>query len=510
MAIAVEMQGITRRFGHIVANDDINLGIQAGHIHAILGENGAGKTTLMRILYGEEQTDAGVIHIRGREATIHSPSAAIRLGIGMVHQHFLLLHDYTIPENFALGVEPTRRGIFTDYEPVRSQARDILERLGIPLDLNTPVGRFSVEEQQIIEIGKALYRGADILILDEPTSVLTPQKVEKLLDILRTLRAEGKTIILITHKLEEALAVADEITVLRKGKHIATLPRSEVNRGLLIKMMVGDGTVLDVMQKNGQCGDPLLSLRNVSIRSNGRYVMRSVSFDVHRGEIFGLTGVGGNGQSELIEAIAGLRPITEGKIWLNGQHIGEMDIQERRQASMAHVPEDRLHRGLATSLSVLDNLIMGHHTLPPLRQRLRLHYSRAQTMARELIERYSIVTSSVDAPARSLSGGNLQKVIIAREFAFDSDFLIVAYPSQGIDIRTTSFVHNELINRRNQGSAILLVSGDLDEVLALSDRIGVMFRGELVVITKPEQTDRIQLGHYMTGVLQQGESHRET
>jgi simple sugar transport system ATP-binding protein len=495
------MMGITKRFGQTTANDDLHLVVQDAHIHAILGENGAGKTTLMRILFGEEQPDEGIIRLFGRDVTLSSPAEAIRQGIGLIHQNFMLIDEFTIPENFALGMEPTYKHIFCNYKPVREGANAVLESLDLPLDLNLPVGRFSVEEQQIIEVAKALYRGARVLILDEPTSVLTPQKVEKLLQTLLRLKEEGKTIILITHKLEEALAVADEITILRKGKRIATLPRAEADRDLLVSMMVGTKTVFAISRESGQPGAPLLSVRAISASRAGRRVVKNISLEVRRGEIFGLTGVGGNGQSELVEALVGLRQIDEGEILLGDQRIDDWDVRRRRKGGLAYVPEDRMHQGLAIPLSVLDNLIMGHHTSAKMRQGLRLRYGRAHGQARNLIEKYGIISDSEDAPARSLSGGNLQKLIIAREFAFNADLLIVAYPSQGIDIRTTSFVHKELLRLRDEGHAILLVTGDLDEVLAMSDRIGVMFSGELVAVVSAENVSRMKLGQYMTGVL---------
>lgn len=499
MATAIETHQITKIFGENVANDHINLSVVEGHIHAILGENGAGKTTLMKILFGEVKPSEGTIEIFGKQTEIQKPADALKHSIGFIHQHFTLVNEYTIGQNYALSIEPTKWAIFSDYEKVNKKVKNTLELLGMTLDLQTPVGSFSVEERQIIEIGKALYRGARILILDEPTSVLTPQKIEKLLDILRVLRKEGKTIIIITHKLEEALAIADEITVLRHGKHIATLPRNQVNKDQLVRMMVGEEPLVSVEKEKHAFGEPLLQVKDISVFSNGSKLVRNVNFDIKMGEIFGLTGVGGNGQAELVEAIIGFRQISEGSLVFKGKAIEHSNIRNRRLGGMAYVPENRMTRGVALALPICDNLTMGHHYRNELRIGPILLSTKIREYASRVISEYDVATSSLELNAGSLSGGNLQKLIIGREFSMNTPFMIVAYPSQGVDIRTTKYIHSELLRRREAGCAMLLVSGDLDEIFALSDRIGVMYSGELVAITRPEETNRFELGEYMLG-----------
>lgn len=499
MVYAIETNQITKVFGDTIANDRIDLQIIEGHIHAILGENGAGKTTLMRILFGEERPTEGTLRVWGEPVRIDSPAEALRLSIGFIHQNFTLVDEFTIGQNFALGIEPRKKLILADYDAVNKRALEILELLDMPLRLDVPVGALSVEERQIVEIGKALYRGARILILDEPTSVLTPQKIEKLLDILRRLRQEGKTIIMITHKLEEAFAVADEISVLRKGSLVATLQRAAVDKDQLIRLMVGEESLSAVEKNPARVGEVLLEVRDLSVRAGGRDLVWRVSFEIRRGEIFGLTGVGGNGQEELVEALVGMRQAGEGDIRFNGTSVMKWDIRKRRLNGMAYVPENRIARGTAVSLSILDNLSMGHHYLPGYRRGLILKYKKLAAYARGIIEQYDVVAGSLEVHAGSLSGGNLQKLVIGREFSMNTPFLVVAYPSQGIDIRTTKYIQSELIRRRDSGCAILLVSGDLDEIYSLSDRIGVMYSGELTTITTPGNTSRFELGQYMVG-----------
>jgi simple sugar transport system ATP-binding protein len=496
---AIETNQITKNYGSTVANDRISLAVVGGHIHAVLGENGAGKTTLMKILFGEEMPTEGSIKIFEKPVVIHNPADALKLSIGFIHQHFTLVDEYTIAQNFALGIEPRKDIFFCDYDKVNQKAKQILDLLDISLDLNAPVGSFSVEERQIVEIGKALYRGAQILILDEPTSVLTPQKIEKLLEILRVLRNDGKTIVIITHKLEEALAIADEISVLRKGRLVITLPREEVNRDMVIRLMVGEEPLISFSKGESTFGEPLIQVHDLCVNHESRRVVNRVSFEIHRGEIFGLTGVGGNGQAELVEALVGMRPITEGDFCIDGKSVIDWDIRKRRLAGMAYVPENRVTRGAAISLPVVDNIVNGHHYRPEFHRGLLLNQARINALALKIIQEYDVVTSSLDINAGSLSGGNLQKLVIGREFSLSTPFLIVAYPSQGIDIRTTKYVHSELNRRRNAGCAILLVSGDLDEIFSLCDRIGVMYSGEMVTIKRPEETNRFELGKYMVG-----------
>ncbi len=499
MSYAIETRQVSKVFGDTVANDHIDLAVIEGHIHAVLGENGAGKTTLMKILFGEEVPTEGEIKIFGESVTIHNPAEALGLSIGFIHQNFTLVNEFTISQNFALGIEPRKNLVFCDYKAADRKAKEILGLLDMPLDLGAPVGSFSVEERQIVEIGKALYRGARILILDEPTSVLTPQKIEKLLDILRVLRKEGRTIVIITHKLEEAFAIADEISVLRKGRLVATLPRAQASREQVVRLMVGEEPLISLAKERHPTGDALVQVEGLCVSSGARRAVSNVTFEIHQGEIFGLTGVGGNGQAELVEALAGMRPVDSGDIRFDGKSVLVWDIRKRRLAGMSYVPENRVARGSALTLPVLDNLVLGHHFLPGFHTGLLLRRARMRSHANEVIREYDVVTSSLEIHAGSLSGGNLQKLIIGREFSLKTPFLIVAYPSQGIDIRTTKYVQAELIRRRDAGCAILMVSGDLEEIFGLSDRIGVMYSGEMVVVTRPEDTNRLELGQYMVG-----------
>jgi len=494
----LELRDITKRYGALLANDHISFSITLGKIHAVVGENGAGKTTLMRILYGEESADEGTILLRGQPISLPDPAAAIRLGIGFVHQKFMLIEPYSVVENFALGAELCRAGFFTDYTATRRRARQILGRMSMNLPLDVPVGRLSVEERQIIEIGKALYRGADILILDEPTSVLSPQKIENLLGILDMLRSEGKTIVLVTHKLAEVFKIADNISVLRRGRHIGTVRREDTTTDEIVAMMVGERTVLQVKRSPAKAGQACLSIRDVVLEENGQRLLDQISFDVHAGEILALTGVGGNGQTELVEVITGLRPLTAGHIVVNGCSVNRLNVKQRREAGMAFVPEDRYAHGSSSGQSVRDNLIMGHHRRPSLRDWAGINYRAANDFARERVNSFGILINSLDSLAQQLSGGNLQKLIVARELAFETSVIVVAYPSQGVDIRTTRFLYGQLLKRRDAGCAILLISGDLDEVFALADRIGVMARGRLVTVKMPDETSPIELGRWMT------------
>lgn len=503
MTNAIETIQLTKNFNDVLACNSIDLQVQRGEIHALLGENGAGKTTLMKMLFGEVQPTSGSIKINGEEIAITSPAIALGLSIGFIHQHFTLVDEFTIGQNFALGIEPIKNRIFTDQSLINEKSKKVLDQLDIELPLDVPVGNFSVEERQIIEIGKALYRGADILILDEPTSVLTPQKIEKLLMILRKLKSEGKTIIIITHKLEEALSVADQISVLRKGELVGTLSRGDTSCDEIIKLMVGAEVVETTKKNQNPVGKTFLRLEGITVTAEGRDLLKNVSLEIARGEIFSLTGVGGNGQAELVEVITGLRKPTSGEVWFDDKNVTNWDIRKRRLGGIAYVPEDRLQRGSATTMPVLDNIVMGHHYRGGFRQGAVINHNKWDSFSRDIISKFDVVCSSLEIMAGSLSGGNLQKLVIGRELSMNATLLIVAYPSQGIDIRTTNYVQSELIRHRDAGCAILLVSGDMDEIFKLSDRIGVMYSGELVAICNPEEIDRFGLGQYMVGLRRQ-------
>lgn len=498
MQYIIEMKNITKYYGATVANDRVNLFIKGGEIHAILGENGAGKSTLMRILYGEEKADSGEIFIKGNKILNHNTRISMTYGLGMVHQNFVLVPEFSILENFNLGNEPTKIGIFCNYKSTKERAETILSQLDVNLPLNKPVKNFSVEDKQIIEIAKLLYRGADLLILDEPTSVLSPTRIDLLLKILEKLRGDGKTIILITHKLSEVFRVVDKITVLRKGRVVANFDRVYVNQNDVVEAMVGQETNLSITKSGQKLGKTILQIENVSlIGENKKVVLDNISLDVREGEIFGIIGVGGNGQRELVEAIIGLRSINKGQIYMNNTKINHLDVFQRRRLGMVYVPEDRSIVGSEGDLSLTENAIIGHHVLPPIFSKGLIKSKTAQDFAEYLIEKYGIVANSALDLAKSLSGGNLQKLIIGRELSFESKLIIMEYPTQGIDIRTTSYVYQTLLSLRTEMYAILLISGDLDEVLSLSDRLAVMFRGKLSKILKPSETNRFQIGKLM-------------
>ncbi len=498
MSTVIEMHDIVKRYGTTLAVDQVSLSIAEGQIHAILGENGAGKSTLMKILYGEEHPDSGSIFLKGQQVINHSPRLAMHYGLGMVHQNFMLIPDFTLLENISLGKEPTRFRMFCDYRSVREKTLTTLSQLGISLALDKPIKHFSVEEMQIIEIAKLLYHGADILILDEPTSVLSPQRIDSFLDILINLRNEGKTIVLITHKLAEVFRVVDTISVMRKGRLVANFNRS-VQMNDVIKAMVGQETSLEINRSNHPIGNAILRLVGVSITDNHKAIVDDLSLEVREGEIVGITGVGGNGQKELVEAIVGLRNLTKGEIYLNDEDITLLSIAERRRRGIVYVPGDRLKLGSAASLSIKDNAIIGHHRSYPIAKKGFIDPSAALKFTRRLIDQFGIVVASPVVETKSLSGGNLQKLILARELSFEAKLIIVEYPSQGIDVRTTYFIYQTLLSLKQQKLAILLFSNDLDEVLSLSDRLGVLFRGRLSKIVKPDETDRVEIGQWMIG-----------
>jgi general nucleoside transport system ATP-binding protein len=507
--LAVEMRDITKAWPGVVANDHVHLKVRKGEIHALVGENGAGKTTLMNILYGLIHPDSGEILINGQVAHITGPRDAIRLHIGMVHQHFMLIPPLTVAENIVLGHEPGGVGSVYEVNQARELILNLSKQYGLPIDPDVRIEDLSVGLQQRVEILKVLYRAADILIMDEPTGVLTPQETFDLFGVLRGLVQQGKTIIFITHKLREVLEVTDRITVLRRGKNSGELITGQTNQAEIARMMVGREVLLRVNKTPAHPGPVVLHVEDLHAESDlGLEVLHGVSFDVHAGEILGIAGVEGNGQSELTEVLTGMRKLTSGRITLtqvkDGQSAKTQDLttlnaREERSVGLAHIPEDRRGSGLVLTDSIENNMILG-------RQRWRqfswesfvLLLRNIARWAKRLVAEFDVRTSSIEAPVRSLSGGNQQKVIIAREFASEPMALIAAQPTRGVDVGAIEFIHRRIIEQRDAGKAVLLVSAELDEIRSLSDRIAVMYEGKIVDIVSPDATEE-QLGILMTG-----------
>jgi ABC-type uncharacterized transport system ATPase subunit len=507
--LAVEMRSISKGWPGVVANDAVNLAVRKGEIHALVGENGAGKSTLMNILYGLIRADSGEILINGNIAHINGPRDAIRLGIGMVHQHFMLIPPLTVAENIVLGQEPGGSAATFDFKRASAGIRTLSERYGLPINPATRIEKLSVGLQQRVEILKVLYRGADILIMDEPTGVLTPQETDELFSVLRGLVKQGKTIIFITHKLREVLAITDRITVLRRGKNAGELITSATDRAEIARMMVGREVLLRVNKTSAHPGPVVLGFRNVHAKSDiGLDVLHGINLDVHSGEILGLAGIEGNGQSELVEVLTGIRKGSAGAVTItaikNGLAGRTLDISGMnaslvRQSGLAHIPEDRRGSGLVLTESIEDNTILGRQRWPEFSWRhFALLFTKIAIWAKQLVKDFDIRTPSAEVPARALSGGNQQKIIIAREFASNPEALIASQPTRGVDIGAIEFIHRRLIEQRDAGKAILLVSAELDEIRSLSDRIAVMYEGQIVDIVGPEATEE-QLGILMTG-----------
>ena len=496
---AVEMRGITKRFGEVLANDHISLAIPDKSIHAIIGENGAGKSTIMNILYGFYAADEGDILIDGQTRTISGPGDAIKLGLGMVHQHFMLVEPLTVTENIVLGAEPGS-GLAIDYRKARARVRELSEQYGLKIDPDALISKLSVGQQQRVEILKTLYRGARILILDEPTAVLTPQEVAEMFAILRGLRTQGKTIIIITHKLAEVLVLSDNITVMRDGKVVGNLPTSEASAEGLARMMVGREVLLRVKKEEAKPRDPILSVRGLTLRSaDGNSILDDITFEVRGGETLGIAGVEGNGQTELIEILAGLCKATSGEVLLEGNRIDELGPRERKRRGIAHIPEDRHRRGLLLTFDLAGNSILGVHREHPISGTFLLNNDVIVERARRLVSEYDVRPPNIALPARVLSGGNQQKLIVAREFDIKPRLVLVAQPTRGVDIGATEFIHRKLIELRDQGAAILLVSAELDEVLSLSDRVIVIYDGRIVGEVDPKTVSEEEIGLMMTG-----------
>lgn len=497
---AVEMLGICKQFGTVQANKDVNFSVLKGEIHAIVGENGAGKTTLMNILFGMLEPTAGKIRINGEPVKITSPNKAIHLGIGMVHQHFELVPTFTVAENVCMGHEPRGRfGSVNKQEMVR-YTRELAEQSGLQIDPEAKIKDLSVGLLQRVEILKALSRGAEILILDEPTAVLTPLECEELFAVLRRMAKENKTIILITHKLKEVMEIADHITILSRGETKGTLLKEETNAKELAQLMMGKSAEFQPFERTAvPAAEPKLVVEHLHVRDGmGLEKLKDVSLHVSPGEILTVAGVEGNGQTELLNALIGLAPVSGGRILADGVDLTAMSVKERRR-HCSYIPEDRMKTGLDLQTTVHDNLIAGNHCNRDWKRHGLIDHSKTRAHAEKLVEDYAIRTDGIDIAASSLSGGNQQKIVVAREICFGNNILVVAQPSRGVDVGATRFIHEQLIQARNQGCAILLISTDLDEVLLLSDRIEVLFEGKLVANVRPADITPQELGLYMTG-----------
>jgi general nucleoside transport system ATP-binding protein len=494
----LELRGITKRFPGVLANDHVDFDLRDGEVHALLGENGAGKSTLMNILYGLYKPDEGEVFLNGKRADIDSPHAAIDAGIGMVHQHFMLIPVMTVAENIVLASEP-KKGVILDIGEAERRVRELAERFKFHIDPHARVQDITVGQQQRVEILKALYRNADILILDEPTAVLTPQEAEELFEILKELVAQGMSVIFISHKLNEVLEIADRITVLRRGKVVDTIAREGATEQSLAQMMVGREVLLRVDKQPAHPGETLLHVEDLHVHDErGLEAVRGVSLDVRAGEIVGLAGVDGNGQTELIDALTGLRHPSEGRIVVGGREVTNASAHTFLQEGVGHIPEDRHRRGLVLDFSLAENLVLHDYAKAPYARRGFLDLGRIFGSARKLLKEFDVRGGTASTPASALSGGNQQKVVIAREVHRDPRVLIAAQPTRGLDVGAIEFVHRRLVEQRDAGKAVFLISLELEEVLSLADRILVIYEGRIVGEYDPSVTEEA-LGIAMTG-----------
>jgi len=495
----LEVQGITKQFPGVLANDHVDFKLAKGQIHALLGENGAGKSTLMSIIYGLYTPDEGEILINGNKVNIRDSRDAITAGIGMVHQHFQLVQPFTALENIILGNEITV-GPFLDRATAEKRILEISHQYGLEVDPRAKIEDLPVGAQQRVEILKALFRKAEILILDEPTAVLTPQEADGLFQIMRSLIERGVSIIFITHKLKEVLAIADEITVMRLGKVVGTVKPAEATEGLLAEMMVGRKVILQVEKDVAHPADPVLEVSDLMVLDSRELLaVKQVSFEVRAGEILGIAGVQGNGQTELVEALTGLRAVKSGHITVNGFEVANASPRTVTELGVAHIPEDRQRDGMVGAFPIVDNLILNTYYLEPFAAGVVRHQDDAARNADALVEKFDIRTPSIYVKASSLSGGNQQKAIVAREFSRPIHLLIASQPTRGLDVGSIEFIHNQIVQKRDEGTAILLVSAELDEVMSLSDRIAVMYGGQIVGVLPADQADRQTLGLLMAG-----------
>lgn len=496
---SLEMRNIVKRFPGVLANDHVSFDVKAGEIHALLGENGAGKSTLMKILYGLYSPEEGEILLDGEPISIESPNDSIQQGIGMIHQHFMLVDNLSVAQNVALGLKSSK-GPIVDLDVVSARILELSQKYGLKVDPAAIISDLAVGERQRVEIIKALYRGAALLILDEPTAVLTPQEVEDVFVIFQQMASEGHALIFISHKLDEIFALTDRVTVLRDGRVVGTKPTSEVNKRQLANMMVGREVIMVRHRPEMEPGEVRLELRGVSaVNANDMPILKGVSFQVRSGEILGVAGVSGNGQRPLAEAIAGLQQVTEGQVLLEGKEITNAEPVTMYAVGLSYIPEERMHDGVIKDFSVSDNFILQDHIHPPYSNGLFLNFGAIENKSKELVTNYNVKTPSLDTPVKNLSGGNIQKLILARELDRNPRVLIAAQPTRGVDIGATEYIHAQLLRQRSEGLATLLISEDLDEVKALSDRIMVMFGGESMGIVRADEVTIEQLGLMMAG-----------
>ncbi|MDO4397425.1 MAG: ABC transporter ATP-binding protein [Oscillospiraceae bacterium] len=503
------MLNITKEFPGIIANDDVTLRLKRGEIHALLGENGAGKSTLMSVLFGLYRPEKGVIKKNGEVVDIKDPNDATALGIGMVHQHFKLIDVFSVLDNIILGAETTKLG-FLQKKEAKKQVMELSEKYGLKVDVNAKVEDITVGMQQRVEILKMLYRENEILIFDEPTAVLTPQEIDELMNIMRSFKEEGKSILFITHKLNEIMAVSDRVTVLRKGKCIGTVNTADVTKQELSTMMVGRPVQLEVVKEPAKPKEVVLSVENLTVPSkiHKNNAVKNVSFDVRAGEIVCIAGIDGNGQTELIQGITGLEPVKSGKITLCGENITHSSIKKRNKTGISHIPEDRHKHGLVLKNTLEENLVLQRFDEKRFQKMGFIKFGEVRKYANELIERFDVRSGQgAVTTAASMSGGNQQKAIIAREIDREKPLLIAVQPTRGLDVGAIEYIHSQLVSERDKGAAILLVSLELDEVLSLSDRVLVMYEGEIVGEVDPKNTTPEELGLYMSGAKRKGEAN---
>jgi len=504
--VLLEMKGITKRFPGVLANDNVDFDVRAGEVHTLLGENGAGKSTLMKILYGLYAADAGTVLFRGKPVSIQEPSDAIATGIGMIHQHFMLVPTLTVAENVALGLH-TQHGVTQDLNPVRERIRELSAAYRLHVDPDAHIWQLAVGERQRVEIMKAIYRDVSLLVLDEPTAVLTPAEVDDLFVTLRQMTDSGKGLVFISHKLHEVMALSDRITVLRAGKITGHTTPAEASRERLAQLMVGRPVKLAPDREDVKVGEPRLVIENLSSLSDRKTpAVHNLSLSVRSGEIVGIAGVSGNGQRELAEAVAGLRTVDSGTVTINGNLATNASPREVRRLGMSYVPESRMKEGVVADFTVAENLIIVNHNEQPISRRGFLNFKAIRERCTDLVERFTVKTPTLDTPTSSLSGGNIQKLIIARELSSDPDVLIAAQPTRGVDIGAAEYIHARLMDQRREGVAILLISEDLDEVMGLSDRIAVMYEGEIMAIVDAADATVERLGLMMAGVAETPES----
>ena len=506
MTLALEMRAVTKRFPGVLANDRVNFQLEKGEIHALLGENGAGKSTLMNILYGLYSQDEGQVFLNGQEVEIAEPTDAIRLGIGMVHQHFMLVPVMTVAENIILGTEIVKNGFVLDQKTAAQQISNLSRQYGLEIDPDAYVKDLPVGTQQRVEIIKALYREADILILDEPTAVLTPQEAEELFAIMRSLVAEGKSIIFITHKLREVFAVADRITVLRNGHVAGSTTPAESTRQSLAAMMVGREVILTVDKDLAHPQDTVLKVEDIeACDDRDALVVDGTSFEVRAGEVLGIAGVQGNGQTELVEVLTGLRDSLGGRVMMGDVDVTNASPRKIALQGVAHIPEDRHEHGMVMKYPIADNLVLNTYFKSPFARGVATDNRAVEDNALRLVHEFDIRTPSVYTPASSLSGGNQQKMVVARELSRPIKLLIASQPTRGLDVGSIEFIHNRLVQARDEGVAVLLVSAELDEIMSLSDRIAVMYKGQIIATLEADEASREELGLLMAGVVEEEE-----